>query len=545
MPTFRVRELGSIGIVSDIAAWDLPPNAFSDGMNVRFSPELGISRAPSFRTALDFSAVRGPDAIPVAVSGLPTNSATTDRLFVVDQGGSVYDWSSSETPVEMVMEGFTPLASPGSPVLSRMYGNLLVHLPGGVPSYIRPDDSLVRHALAGWPSDLRAKSLKSFGDQIFAFNLTQGAALRPRSCRHSGFGNGEMPTSWDINDAETGAGEIEFEHDDEILDGVQLGQSLMVYSRGQCQEITRSGGLRLFATKLLPGYRGVWGADCAIEVQNSHYCFGPEDIVKHSGIAEPIPVAKGRVRKRIYESIAVQDAEQFFVFKLQSQKELWFCYRTADSRAKFFGSPLGCNMAAVLQWETGAWTFVDLPFVTSASGLIIQTGGTWEEDTGTWDDGGGTWNDDETLARRSVVLSSVAVQSNQIFKHRLLALDGLGESSGLDLPLCEEAFARAYARRFGLDLDVEGMELSEYKHLRFMYPQGDFPDGGLLFRAGGSLTPKGSTLLPQTLSLRVSGGYMVPLKTGGRYLGYELASGSPQEFSMTGFDLDVVGLGKH
>ena len=128
---------------------------------------------------------------------------------------------------------------------------------------------------------------------------------------------------------------------------------------------------------------------------------------------------------------------------------------------------------------------------------------------------------------------------------RLLALDGLGASSGLDLPLCEEAFARAYARRFGLDLDVEGMELSEYKHLRFMYPQGDFPDGGLLFRAGGSLTPKGSTLLPQTLSLRVRGGYMVPLKTGGRYLGYELASGSPQEFSMTGFDLDVVGLGKH
>ena len=108
---------------------------------------------------------------------------------------------------------------------------------------------------------------------------------------------------------------------------------------------------------------------------------GPEDIVKHSGIAEPIPVAKGRVRKRIYESIAAQDADQFFVFKLQSQKELWFCYRTADSRAKFFGSPLGCNMAAVLQWETGAWTFVDLPFVTSASGLIIQTGGTWEEDT--------------------------------------------------------------------------------------------------------------------------------------------------------------------
>lgn len=543
MATFRVRELGSVGIVSDVAAWDLPPNAFSDGMNVRFSQELGISRAPSFRTVRDLTLWR-PEAVPLGIYGLPT-SGGEDRLIILDQQGHAYEWVPDQEPYQLFSAGFPNLSSPGRPVLSRMYGNLIIHVPNYLPTYVKPDDSEIRFTVVGWPPSLRARSMRAYGDQLFAFGLTEGAQLRPRSVRHSAFGNGEIPTSWDINDPATGAGEIELDHDDEVLDGLPLGQTLMVYSRSQCQEINRAGGLRLFSTRLLPGYRGVWGTDCVVEVNNSHYCFGPEDIVRHSGIQEPVSVAQGRVRSRIYKDITDRDADQFFVFYVQSAKEIWFCYRTADARAKFYGSPQGCNMAAVLNVQTGAWTFVDLPFITSQSSMIIQTGGSWEEDEGTWDDGGGNWNDDEDRVRRSIIFASASVDTSQITHHRILALDGLGENSELDLPLCEEAFARAYARRFGLDLDVEGMELSQYKHCRMMFPQGDFPDGGLLFRAGGSLTPKGTTLLPQTLSLRVRGGYMVPLKTGGRYLGYELAAAAPQEFSMTGFDLDVVGLGKH
>ena len=30
-----VREIGSVGVISDVAAWDLPPNALTDGRNFR------------------------------------------------------------------------------------------------------------------------------------------------------------------------------------------------------------------------------------------------------------------------------------------------------------------------------------------------------------------------------------------------------------------------------------------------------------------------------------------------------------------------------
>jgi hypothetical protein len=43
------RELGAVGIIKDNSPTVIPPNAFSDGINVRFT-EKKVSRAPLFRT---------------------------------------------------------------------------------------------------------------------------------------------------------------------------------------------------------------------------------------------------------------------------------------------------------------------------------------------------------------------------------------------------------------------------------------------------------------------------------------------------------------
>ena len=37
MPIVNVRDIGTIGVISDIAPWDLPPGALTDGMNFRAS----------------------------------------------------------------------------------------------------------------------------------------------------------------------------------------------------------------------------------------------------------------------------------------------------------------------------------------------------------------------------------------------------------------------------------------------------------------------------------------------------------------------------
>ena len=36
MPNFPIRDLGQIGVVSDVSPYNLPVNGFSSGFNVRF-----------------------------------------------------------------------------------------------------------------------------------------------------------------------------------------------------------------------------------------------------------------------------------------------------------------------------------------------------------------------------------------------------------------------------------------------------------------------------------------------------------------------------
>jgi hypothetical protein len=50
MPLSKLRALGQFGILTDPKPFDLPPQAFSMGTNVRFYDGC-VSRGPVFRTA--------------------------------------------------------------------------------------------------------------------------------------------------------------------------------------------------------------------------------------------------------------------------------------------------------------------------------------------------------------------------------------------------------------------------------------------------------------------------------------------------------------
>ena len=52
MPILPIKDLGNVGVIADTAAYNLPPNAFNYGFNVRFD-EGKVSRAPVFRNIKD------------------------------------------------------------------------------------------------------------------------------------------------------------------------------------------------------------------------------------------------------------------------------------------------------------------------------------------------------------------------------------------------------------------------------------------------------------------------------------------------------------
>ena len=52
MSILPVRDLGSVGVITDAAPYNIPINAFSTGINVRFD-EGKVRRAPIFRKVKD------------------------------------------------------------------------------------------------------------------------------------------------------------------------------------------------------------------------------------------------------------------------------------------------------------------------------------------------------------------------------------------------------------------------------------------------------------------------------------------------------------
>jgi len=52
MAMLPIKDLGSVGVITDVAPYNLPLNAYSTGINVRFD-EGKVSRSPIFRNIKD------------------------------------------------------------------------------------------------------------------------------------------------------------------------------------------------------------------------------------------------------------------------------------------------------------------------------------------------------------------------------------------------------------------------------------------------------------------------------------------------------------
>ena len=86
--------------------------------------------------------------------------------------------------------------------------------------------------LTNWPSTYRAVSLRAFGSQLIALNITEGGKQLPNRVRFSNFAlANSVPDSWDETDTTKSAGFNDLvEMDTAIVDGMSLGSNFIIYS---------------------------------------------------------------------------------------------------------------------------------------------------------------------------------------------------------------------------------------------------------------------------------------------------------------------------
>ena len=545
MPNIQVRNLGQIGAVPDASPWDLPNNGFDIAINARFD-EGKVKRSIAFKS---LGTTTTANVGRFIISG--TQASGFDKIIVASTDYTLYEYTPSSNTYTQ------KLAGGGSYNSNEQYTGIVfdsgfyITRPDRVPQYLALSSGGNFGDLANWDANERCRIIRSFNSFLIALNITKVSTSHPTMVKWSDLKVDGSNPSWDETNTNLLAGENTLaDMPSEIVDGRQLRNSFYIYSRNQVYRMEYVGGSEIFTFNKVFDKTGLINTNCVVEVEGKHYCFGLDDIYVHDGTTKQT-IADERVRNFIFNGINTSDnagevSKAFFVTYNGVSKEVIFCYTSGDS---FVPSDLTgtvrCNRGAVYNIVNNTWAFIDLPNVSMATAASLNLSvATYNNTSLTYNNGGFTYasQDAQDFIRRSVFVTEAHGSSTHNVKE-ICVLDNVDSGS-----IAKSAVARvlntSIARRNQIDLDEQGIPLSGYKNIRNIYPQATITTGALTFNFGANDTPTQTFATTLSKSFTPATDYKIDTRLAGRYLNYEIRETNGKDFSVSGFDMDVLTTGR-
>lgn len=538
MPTLPIRGLGATGIITDSNAYNLPVTGFTSGNNVRFD-ENKIKRAPIFRSVKDNLGFDPRAALGVVPStGFDTVLMVTDDYDIKEYAnGTVSDRTGS----------ITGSTDPRPFTMSTLADVTYINRPDRVPVYRLPSQTNFQD-LGNWDSGWRANSLRPFGDFMLALAMTESNTSYPNRVRFSNIVTANaIPDSWSETDTTKSAGFIDLVAlKTDIKDGLELGQNFVIYSSTEAVMLEFVGGTFIFNNRRLFADEGVISQNCVVEVQGKHFVFGTHTIYMHDGTTK-VDIADEKVRRFIYGGLNQKNADRCFVMHNKDLDEVYFCYQSGDALANFRDTPR-CNRAAVYNVSNGTWSFMDLPNVSAGATANVNTVSTYGASTQTYDNIGGSYYQQEDSYNRHTLMVGAADSSNSLSSSKLYGLD-LADNGSMAFNVDTEATKPPFVERTGIDLDEVREPIDGYKVVTRMLPQiatENVDNTNITIEFGASDIPNNTPTYTTTATFDIANDYKVDSRASGRYLSYKFSLGASNyaDFSISGFDLDVVTTGR-
>lgn len=531
-----VRDVGSIGVVTDIRPASLPINAFTKAKNVRFD-EGKVGRSPVFRKIKDSLGFN-----PRFTYGVPANSSgnfasiilVSDTYeFKAYANGSLVSKQGSLSATSASVQPFT-----GTSLADIVYINRIdqppVFMVNGGGSFA---------PLTHWPSGYRAESIRAYGDFLIALNTTEGGSNFPSRVRFStpALAN-SVPATWDASDTTASAGFNDLvQMKTGIVDGLTLGTKFIVYSKDQVWLMEFVGGTFIHNFRKLFSDCGVINQNCIAEVEGAHYVFDHDDIYIHDSNTRQ-SICDERVSNYIFGGLNTAKTNRCFVHHNPELDEVMFCYVSGDDMAEYTNGDR-CNRAAVFNYKSQTWSFMDLPNVSSSTYGTISSSTTYEN-ANTYENIGGSYYSQEAGYDVHSLFVGEDSSLDGITSDKLYGLD-LSDSGSLSFDLDTEANKSPYLEREGIDLD-EMSPLSGYKVITKIFPQVDTssPNKQFVFTFGSADLLGNTTTYQSSTTFDGTTDYKIDTRASGRYLSYKMAVSDNKDFSFLGFDLDVSTTGR-
>jgi len=532
-----VRDVGTIGVVTDIRPASLPIHAFTRAKNVRFD-EGRVGRSPVFRAIKDSLGFkpRFSYGIPAATNGGFAVIVLVSDTFLIKQyaNGAVTSLQGSISVTSSI---------PSSVVGTNLADIAYLNRVDQVPVYMANGGSSFA-ALPNWPSTHRTESLRAYGDFLIALNTVENGTNFPSRVRFSNLTlANSVPDSWDATDTTKSAGFNDLvQMKTGIVDGLTLGTNFIIYSKDQVWLMEFVGGTFIHNFRKLFSDCGVINQNCIAEVEGTHYVFDHNDIYVHDSHTRQ-SICDERVASYIFGGLNTAKTDRCFVHHNAELDEVMFCYVSGDDMSEYTSGDR-CNRAAVFNYKSQTWSFMDLPNVSSSTEGTISSSTTYATSTTSYLAIGGSYYTQEAGFNTHSLFVGDSVTTNGISSDKLYGLD-LSDSGSLSFPLDTEANKSPYLERVGIDLD-EMSPLTGYKVISKIVPQVDTqnPNKEFTFTFGSSDLLGDTPTYQNSSTFDGSTDYKIDTRAAGRYLSYTMTVPDNKDFSFLGFDVDVLTTGR-
>jgi|CXWL01.1.fsa_nt_gi hypothetical protein len=401
--TVPIHNVGTKGWIADIEPHLIPPNAWSNAQNVRFS-KRGVERISGHTQVFGTLST-----VPEFVLSVPSASQTY-WLYTSLTKAYVYD-GAVHTDITRTSGGdYAPVV--GHDWNGTILGGVpIINSGTDIPQYwpsLNPAVPLAN--LTSWTSTMRAKRIIAFGPYLVALNLTLSGVNFGHMLQWSHKADpGTLPTSWDYTNPAVDAGRLELTdiHGGVIVDGELLGNKLIIYKASAIHSLRFIGGVSIFSPELLLSTAGILTSKCAtaFDKGTKHLVVTADDILIHAGEKSAQSVVEDKVKKAIFGEIDSTNYVNSFVFDNSPAKEVWFCFPGSGTTYP--------NLVAIWNYKDDTWVVRDLDAVSADRGAISTSSAeTWDSDTQAWNDDSEPWAN--TSLEKIVVVSKTASKAYQV-----------------------------------------------------------------------------------------------------------------------------------
>ena len=357
VPIVPIENVGQYGIVTDIPPFQLPPNAWSGCNNVRVRNN-GIKKCAGFVEVFASCPIPPNHIFPVADgTSVYWIALGLNKAYVFKNSGGSWtditrtagDYTSSEE------EGWSSTVIGGVPVMTnfREAPQFWAFASGAYALGTKLAE------LSNWQnSAYYCKSIKSFKTFLIALNIEKSGTPYTKMVKWSNQAASHAPpSSWDETDATKDAGEYELtDTPGDIIDGLQLGESFMIYKDDAIYIMNYIGTPFMFSFRMLSPTVGILAKNCVSEFSGGHFFFGKTNIYLNDG-QKVTPLLTDRLRREVFDNLDGDNFKKSFTVADYNRNEMLACYPTGG-----YSYP---NKAVIWNWGTGTLTVRDLPNPTS------------------------------------------------------------------------------------------------------------------------------------------------------------------------------------